>query len=66
MDIKKAVLDNLKGRTKEEIKGFIQEVVDSKEENAIPGLGVIFEATWEKLSNEEKDSMMNLIMRGIS
>lgn len=66
MDIKKAVLDNLKGRTKEEIKGFIQEVVDSKEENAIPGLGVIFEATWKKLSNEEKDSMMNLIMRGIS
>lgn len=66
MDIKKAVLNNLKGRTKEEIKGFIQEVVDSKEESAIPGLGVIFEATWEKLDNEEKDSMMNLVMRGIS
>ncbi|AIS52225.1 small, acid-soluble spore protein I [Thermoanaerobacter kivui] len=66
MDIKKAVLNNLKGRTKEEIKGFIQQVIDSKEENAIPGLGVIFEAMWEKMTNEEKDSMMNLIMRGVS
>ncbi|AAM24253.1 MAG: Small, acid-soluble spore protein I [Caldanaerobacter subterraneus] len=66
MDIKRAVLENLKRRSKEEIKGFIQEVVDSKNENAIPGLGVIFEAAWEKMTEEEKDSMMNLIMRGIS
>ncbi|HHW56385.1 MAG TPA: small acid-soluble spore protein SspI [Clostridia bacterium] len=66
MNIEKAVLNNLKGRTKEEIKGFIQEVVDSKNENGIPGLGVIFEATWGKMTDEEKDSMMNLIMRGIS
>ncbi|MBE3579739.1 small acid-soluble spore protein SspI [Caldanaerobacter subterraneus] len=66
MDIKRAVLENLKKRSKEEIKGFIQEVVDSKNENAIPGLGVIFEAAWEKMTEEEKDSMMNLIMRGIS
>ncbi|MGB9780758.1 small acid-soluble spore protein SspI [Caldanaerobacter sp.] len=66
MDIKRAVLDNLKKRSKEEIKGFIQEAVESKNENAIPGLGVIFEAAWEKMSEEEKDSMMNLIMRGIS
>jgi small acid-soluble spore protein I (minor) len=66
MDIKRAVLDNLKKRSKEEIKGFIQEAVESKNENAIPGLGVIFEAAWEKMSEEEKDSMMNLIMRGIA
>lgn len=66
MDIKRAVLENLKRMSKEEIKGFIQEVVDSKNENAIPGLGVIFEAAWEKMTEEEKDSMMNLIMRGIS
>lgn len=66
MDIKRAVLENLKKRSKEEIKGFIQEVVDSKNENAIPGLGVIFEAAWKKMTEEEKNSMMNLIMRGIS
>lgn len=66
MDIRKAVLNNLKGRSKEDIKGFIQEAVDSKEENAIPGLGILFETAWEKMSDEEKNNMMNLVMRGIS
>lgn len=66
MDIRKAVLNNLKGKSKEDIKGFIQEAVDSKEENVIPGLGILFETAWEKMSNDEKDNMMNWVMRGIT
>ncbi|MGB9680136.1 MAG: small acid-soluble spore protein SspI [Thermoanaerobacteraceae bacterium] len=66
MDIKKAVLNNLKGRSKEDIKGFIQDVIDKKEENAIPGLGILFEAAWEKMSFDEKENMMNWVMRGLS
>ncbi|SNX52711.1 small acid-soluble spore protein I (minor) [Thermoanaerobacterium sp. RBIITD] len=66
LDIRRIILDNLKNRSKEEIKGFIQDAVDSKEENAIPGLGIIFEASWEKMNDTEKNNMMDYVMRGIS
>jgi small acid-soluble spore protein I (minor) len=66
MDIRRIVLDNLKNRSKDEIKGFIQDAVDTKEENAIPGLGIIFEAAWEKMNDAEKNNMMDYVMRGIS
>lgn len=66
MDIRRIVIDNLKNHSKDEIKGFIQDAVKSKEENAIPGLGIIFEASWEKMNDTEKNNMMDWVMRGIS
>lgn len=66
MDIRRIVLDNLKNRSKDEIKDIIQDAVKTKEENAIPGLGIIFEAAWEKMNDAEKNNMMDYVMRGIS
>jgi len=64
-DIRNLVLQNLSGSTREEVEGYIQETIDSREEEALPGMGILFEVVWSKSDTNEKDSMMNKIMEGI-
>lgn len=65
-DIRNLVLQNLSGSTREEVEGYIQETIDSREEEALPGMGILFEVVWSKSDTNEKDSMMNKIMEGIT
>jgi len=65
MDIRKTILNNLKGKSKDELKEIIQGAVNSRDEYIIPGLGVLFEAAWSKMNDEEKNNVLNLIMRGL-
>ncbi|MCG1012823.1 small acid-soluble spore protein SspI [Tepidanaerobacter sp. GT38] len=64
-DIRNLVLQNLAGSTREEIQGYIQETIDMREEEALPGMGILFEVVWSKSNDQEKDNMMNKIMEGI-
>lgn len=65
MDIRQAVLKNLEGSTKEEIRGYIQDTVDTREEQALPGMGILLEAAWKKADDKDKDIIMDMIMKGI-
>ncbi len=64
-DIRELVLQNLAGSSREEIQGYIQETIDMREEEALPGMGILFEVVWSKSNTQEKDNMMNKIMEGI-
>jgi len=64
-DIRNIVLQNLAGSTREEVEGYIQETVDTREEEALPGMGILFEVVWSKSNRSERDNMMNKIMEGI-
>ncbi|NLZ52040.1 MAG: small acid-soluble spore protein SspI [Thermoanaerobacteraceae bacterium] len=64
-DIRNLVLQNLAGSTRGEVESYIQETIDMREEEALPGMGILFEVVWSKSSANEKDSMMNKIMQGI-
>jgi len=64
-DIRNLVLQNLAGSTREEVKGYIQETIDNREEEALPGMGILFEVVWSKSDANERENMMNKIMEGI-
>jgi small acid-soluble spore protein I (minor) len=65
MDIRSVILNNMKGKSKEEIRGFIQDAVDKKEELALPGMGILFETMWQKSSEEQKNTLMEWLVKAI-
>lgn len=66
LDLRKIVLKNLYGSTREEIKGYINETIDMKLEDALPGMGILFEVVWEKSPENERNNMMEKIMETIN
>ncbi|MCR4431854.1 MAG: small acid-soluble spore protein SspI [Tepidanaerobacteraceae bacterium] len=66
LDIRSLVLKNLAGSTREEVEGYIAETIETREEEALPGMGILFEAVWQKSSNSERSSMMDKIMDTIN
>ncbi len=65
LDIRNLVIHNLLGSSREEIEGYIQETIDTREEEALPGMGILFELVWDKSDATEKNTMMDKIMQGI-
>lgn len=65
MDIRNLVLQNLSGSNREEVEGYIQETIDTREEEALPGMGILFEVVWNQSDPTEKGIMMDKIMQGI-
>lgn len=56
INIRKSVIDNMKSSKPEEIIQIINEGISSKDEIVLPGLGVLLEVLWKKLTDEEKVS----------
>lgn len=65
-DIRNLVMKNLAGSTREEVEGYIRETIEEKEDDALPGMGVLFEVVWKKSTDEEKKSIMDKIMSEIN
>lgn len=65
IDIRKNIHDNFLQTDKEEIRSSIEDALKSKEELALPGLGVFFEILWMESSLEEKEQILNRIKNGI-
>lgn len=62
IDLRSIVLNNLYGSSSDEIKGYIQDTIDTREEDALPGMGILFEAVWIKSDEGERNLMMQKIM----
>jgi len=62
LDIRKAVRKNLEGRSRTEIRGYIEDAIDSQNEAAIPGMGVLFEEIWENGDESRKQKIMDWVM----
>ncbi|HHV18685.1 MAG TPA: small acid-soluble spore protein SspI, partial [Thermoanaerobacterales bacterium] len=54
LDIRNLVLQNLSGSNREEVEGYIQETIDTREEEALPGMGILFEVVWSRSDKTEK------------
>ncbi|SHM34452.1 small acid-soluble spore protein I (minor) [Caldanaerovirga acetigignens] len=65
LDIRELVLKNLAGSRREEVEEYINETIQTREEQALPGMGVLFEVVWQKSNSSEKESMMDKIMAAI-
>lgn len=64
-NIRELVLKNLEGSTREEVEEYINETIQTREEQALPGMGVLFEVVWQKSNSSERESMMDKIMAAI-
>ncbi len=57
MNLRNAVIQNLENSSFEDIHSTIDNAINSKEENILPGLGVFFELIWNSANNSEKQSI---------
>lgn len=65
LDIRENVINNIKNDNEEEIINTINESVISGDELVLPGLGVMMELFWNKLNNNEKANIANIIKNSL-
>ncbi len=65
IDVRKFIIDNFKNDTTKEIREAIQMSIDSKDEDPLIGLGVLFELAWINGNDEFKDEVINNIKKGM-
>ena len=65
IDIRKYIIQNFKNDNEEKIKDSIETTIKFRDEDALIGLGVLFELLWNKLSEEEKSNNIRLISDAI-
>ncbi len=65
IDIREYIINNFKDDNAEKIKNSIETTIKFRDEDALIGLGVLFEILWNNLSEEEKERNITLINNGI-
>ena len=65
IDIRKYIIENLKDDNEEKIRDSIETTISSRDEDALIGLGVLFELLWSKLSEDERKQNINNIRQSI-
>ena len=65
IDIRNYIIENFKDDNIEKIRDSIETTINTKDEDALIGLGVLFELLWTKLNNEEKEKNLNNIKQSI-
>lgn len=66
LDIRKNIIEKIKNDNEEQIVSTINESVITNDELVLPGLGVLLEIFWNKLSDSEKTNIANIIKNSIS
>ena len=65
LDIRKNIIEKIKNDNEEQIVSTINESVITNDELVLPGLGVLLEIFWNKLSDSEKTNIANIIKNSI-
>ena len=65
IDIRKYIIDNFKEDNEEKIRDSIETTIKFKDEDALIGLGVMFEILWNEMSDSEKEKSISLINKYI-
>lgn len=63
INIRKNIINNLKNESTDKILSIIDEGCKNDDELALPGLGVILEVCWNKLSIEEKENFVKILKK---
>ncbi len=66
ISIKKHIMDNFKGASKEDIRKAVEEAFNDTEEITLPGLGVFFTVIWRKSPEGEKEHILNILKDSLS
>ncbi len=65
IDIRKYIIDNFKDDNEEKIRDSIETTIKFKDEDALIGLGVLFELLWEHSDEEDKTKYLKIITNSI-
>ena len=65
IDIRKYIIDNFKDDNEEKIRDSIETTIKFKDEDALIGLGVLYELIWENSTEEEKQKQISIINKSI-
>ena len=65
IDIRNYIIENFKNDNTEKIRDSIETTIKERNEDALIGLGVLFELLWNNLSKEEKDKNLENIRTSI-
>ena len=61
IDIRNYIIENFKDDNTEKIRDSIETTIKERNEDALIGLGVLFELLWKNLSQEEKEKSLENI-----
>ena len=65
IDIRNYIIENFKDDNEEKIKDSIETTIKFKDEDALIGLGVLFEILWNSMSEEQKKESLTQIRNSI-
>ena len=65
IDIRNYITQNFKNDNEEKIRDSIETTIKFRDEDALIGLGVLFELLWENSKTEEKDTYLKIISESI-
>ena len=65
ISIRGYIMNNFKDSSEKEINEAIDEAVGGGAEEALPGLGALFELLWTNSSDNEKDNFSKKIKQGL-
>ena len=65
IDIRNYIIENFKDDNTEKIRDSIETTIKERNEDALIGLGVLFELLWNNLSQKEKEKSLENIRNSI-
>ncbi|AEH53993.1 MULTISPECIES: small acid-soluble spore protein SspI [Heyndrickxia] len=65
LDLRKAVIHNVKDDTQDQLKDTIVDAIQRGEEKMLPGLGVLFEIIWNHADTQEQKMMLETLEQGL-
>ena len=66
IDVRNYIINNFKEDTTEDIEKSITSSIESKSDDPLIGLGVLFELMWNNSSNEFRENILSSIKKGLS
>lgn len=64
INLRQAILQNVKGKTEAELQDIIQDAVGN-EEKVLPGLGVLFEVIWQHSDEQHREQMLETLHQNV-
>ena len=65
IDVRNYIINNFKSDTPEQIAESINTSIESRREDPLIGLGVLFEIMWKNSNNELKNTILTNIKKGL-
>lgn len=65
IDIRKAILHNIKENSPDELEATIVDAISLGEEKVLPGLGFLFELIWKQSDREGQLQMIEALAKGV-